>query len=131
MHRFLKPFFALALMASLAVPAQAYRAAVVTSALTNTVVAVNPGYTNFSYMQCYNPAAAASYVQVFNAIPGNVTLGTTVPAIIIPMGTLQATNFAFADQGLTLPVAMSVAATTTATGSTAPATAVTCTFGYN
>ena len=121
----------LALLAALTTSALALRSSVATSALTNTVVAVNPGYTNFSYMQCYNPAAAASYVQVFNATPANVTLGTTAPAIIIPMGTLATASFAFADQGLTLPVAMSVAATTTATGSTAPATAITCTFGFN
>ena len=131
MKRFLLSLVLLATLALGTSPAFALRSTVVTAALTNTVTAINPGYTNFSFMECYNPAAAATYVQVFNAVPGNVTLGTTPPATVISMATLASRGFAFSDNGLSFPVAMSVAATTTATGSTAPATALTCTFGYN
>jgi hypothetical protein len=76
-----------------------------------------------------NPGASAAYVQVFDvATAGAVTLGTTTPkwSIWVPAG--AAANLA----GLSLSFAngIQVAATTTATGSSAPATALDCNFGY-
>lgn len=96
------------------------------NALSTTVVTVTGSAGVLTGYYCGNPDASNNtYVQIFD-ISGTVTLGTSTPkwSIMIPKGgaaNLSMVDMAFAN-------AIKVAATTTATGSTAPATAVDCNF---
>jgi hypothetical protein len=73
-----------------------------------------------------------SYVQFFNQLAANVVLGTTTPFMVIAIAANGSTSIVFAHPAMTqsYPAAMSVAATTTPTGSTAPASAVTAAIFY-
>lgn len=96
--------------------------------LTTTVETVKPSNGTLAWYSCWNPNATVAYIQVFNqAAAGSVTLGTTVPLLSLPV-TPTATiggpvNVAFL-------AGIKVAATTTATGSTAPSVALDCSFGF-
>lgn len=63
--------------------------------------------------------SAKSYVQFFNAAVANVTLGTTTPyfAILVPA---QGASDAYMTVPVEFGTAISIAATTTVTGSTGP-----------
>lgn len=93
--------------------------------ITNTVVNVEiVGNCRFSLMDMGNNNAAASYVQIFNRPAADVALGTTPPlhsyfvpangGRVIAFGTIHD----FGGDGF------SIAATTTRSGSTAPAATV-------
>jgi hypothetical protein len=73
-----------------------------------------------------NPNASPCFLQVFNATSGNVTLGTTVPLLSIPLA--SSNNSILGPQVNVVlgqfSTAISVAATTTATGNTTCATGV-------
>lgn len=98
--------------------------------LTTTLVQVKdeaPVAVNF--MEASNISAADSFVQMFDAAStAAVTLGTTVPtySFFIPKG--DATNRGGMDKTFTVSLAfikgLVIAATTTPTGSSAPATAI-------
>lgn len=97
------------------------------AALTNTVVSLKGQAGQLCGYTLSNPSAAWAYVQVFDAAtPGAVTLGTTTPkqSYGIPAG---ATITRLLDR-LNFNLGIQIAATTTATGSTAPATALTTNF---
>jgi hypothetical protein len=92
-------------------------------ALSNTVVDVgSTAATGVYLIDVFNPAAARTYVQFFNAAAAGVTLGTTAPFYSIAVR-----SSAERQVQLTIPIghgtALSIAATTTRAGSTAPATA--------
>lgn len=97
------------------------------NALSTTVKTVSAGAAILDSYYCANPNTAAAYVQIFD-ISGAVTLGTSTPkwSIRIPpndgAANLSGVNLNFA-------TAIKIAATTTATGSTAPTTALDCNFG--
>lgn len=99
------------------------------NALSTTVSSVKASAGTLGGIHCYNPAAAATYVQIFNVASGSVVLGTTTPALSIGMPTLGGALHEFAN-GIAFSTAISVAATTTSTGSSAPATAAECNFWY-
>ncbi len=82
-------------------------------------------------LQCYNPNAAQAYVQIFNVASGSVTLGTTVPLLSVPIAATQTGGFALGTVGAQFGTAISMAATTTATGLTANSTALDCNLLYN
>jgi hypothetical protein len=92
--------------------------------LTNTKVAVKASAGTFAGYMLYNPSASASYVQVFDVASGSVTLGTTPPTYVIGLPAGAAANVEF-KVGIPHATAITLAATATATGSTAPATALT------
>lgn len=78
---------------------------------------------------------AATYVKIFNATTGSVTLGTTSPDIVIfvPAGAiLTVPFFTGAAQGVTLGTALSAAAVTTGgtAGTVSPSSAVVVTVNY-
>lgn len=100
------------------------------NALSTTVSSVKASAGLLGGFYCYNPAAAVTYVQIFNVATGSVTLGTTTPALSfgIPAGGGGVHEFVNGLGGFS--TAISVAATTTATGSSAPATAIDCNFFY-
>jgi hypothetical protein len=80
-------------------------------------------------LYCYNPNVAVAYVQVFD-VSGTVTLGTTSPgggSWAVP----PTNNGGFAtDVGIDFANAIKVAATTTATGPTAPGVPLDCNAVY-
>lgn len=100
-----------------------------TAALVATKVAVNAAAGNLYGFHIYNPNTVVIYVQLFNVASASVTLGTTAPTsvIVVPAG-------GWADSSYPVPItfgtALTVAATTTASGSTAPSTGLTANFWY-
>lgn len=100
------------------------------NALSTTVVSVKSSAGQFGGFYCYNPAAAVTYVQVFNTASGSVTLGTTTPSLSLGVPAGGGAVHEFANGISNFGTAISVAATTTATGSSAPASAIDCNFLY-
>jgi hypothetical protein len=97
--------------------------------LTNTKVAVKASAGIFGGYMVYNTNASAVYIQVFDVASASVTLGSTAPTYVIPLPASAAANIEFTN-GITHATAITLAATTTATGSTAPGTALTGFFIY-
>lgn len=103
------------------------------SALTNSATAVFSSAAHQTMlMHCGNDNASKIYIQMFDvATAGAVTLGTTPPDLSIDIEPTQSTGFTLSLVGVQWANGLQVAATTTATGSTAPGTAADCNFGYN
>ena len=99
------------------------------TALTNTKVSVKASAGLFAGYMLYNPNSSVCYVQVFDAANGSVTLGTTAPTYVISIPAAAAANIEFS-VGISHTTAIVLAATTTPTGSTAPAVALTGFFLY-
>ncbi|HEX9059157.1 MAG TPA: hypothetical protein VF941_03165 [Clostridia bacterium] len=78
------------------------------------------------YVMIFNPNTATSFIQIFNKTSANVTLGTTVPDLVIPIpgvASASATGAAANNElvhGIKFSTALTVAITTTAGGLTAP-----------
>lgn len=72
--------------------------------------------------------SATSYYQFFNVAQASVSLGSTVATFVIPVPASGAANLEIASPGVQI---QSFAVTTTATGSTAPASAVDATLFYS
>ena len=94
------------------------------TALSNTKVSVKASAGTLGGYMFYNSNAAATYIQVFDVASGSVTVGVTTPTYVIPLPPASAANIEFT-LGINHATAMTVAATTTATGSSAPSTALT------
>lgn len=101
------------------------------AALSTTVTAIKASAGSLYLVQCYNPNATVAYAQVFNIASGSVTLGTSTPLLSVPIPATSNGGFAMSTVPVAFGTAMSWAATTTATGSTAPGTALTCNAAYN
>lgn len=95
--------------------------------LTNVAQTVVGSARTLDSLHIFNPSAATAYVQIYDTA-GAVIVGTTTPtwSIGIPAG--QAV--AMTDLNLSFANAIKVAATTTATGGSAPATALEANFGH-
>lgn len=93
------------------------------ASLGNTVTSIKGSAGQVYGYDLHNPNAAISYVQFFNAATGSVTLGTTAPfmSVGIPANSRAALEI---PAGVAFSTAISVAATTTRTGSTAPSSPV-------
>lgn len=93
------------------------------TALTNSVSTVKGSAKQLGGWVLHNPAAATTYYQFFNAATaGAVTLGTTTHTFVFGLAAGASANVEFAN-GIAFSAGIQVAATTTATGNTAPATA--------
>lgn len=99
------------------------------NALSTTVQTVKGSAGKLGTMQCSNVNSVQQYVQVFD-ISGTVTLGSSTPvdSFPIPPGPPTVIDLGF---GHNFANAIKVAATTTATGSAAPPTALDCNMGFN
>lgn len=105
------------------------------SALAATKVQIKATAGTFGgYIMLTNPNTAETYLQVFNKASASVTVGTTAPDFVLRIpglatasGTGVAANLELVN-GVAMSTGITVAATTTATGSTAPANALTATF---
>lgn len=102
------------------------------TALTATVIQVKGAAGQLGMAYCYNPNTSVAFVQVFDAATaGSVTLGSTTPKYALPIPAGSNGGYALALVGLQFASGIQVAATTTATGSTAPSTALVCNSAYN
>lgn len=99
------------------------------TALSNSKTSVKGSSGNFGGYMFYNPNSSAVYIQVWDVASASVTVGTTAPTYVIPLPATAAANVEFSN-GINHATAITVAATTTATGSTAPGTALTGFFLY-
>lgn len=94
--------------------------------ITGTVVNVNTTGTVVKGLVVLNTTAAVCYIQLFNATAANVTLGTTAPTTTLAFGANASQSLLPASGELfKFATALSVAATTTQTGSTGCAMSVT------
>jgi hypothetical protein len=92
------------------------------AAQTTTVQTVKPSSGAVTGWYIYNPNSTVAYVQFFDVAGGTgVTLGTTTPVLTIGIPATAAANLVDGT-GLAFARGIKVAATTTATGSTAPST---------
>jgi hypothetical protein len=86
-----------------------------------------------AFLHFWNPSNATAYVQVFDAkATANVNVGTTTPTAVFATATLTGITpieLGIGD-GLQFGNGIVVAATTTATGSSAPSTGLVVTIGY-
>ena len=101
---------------------------ILVTSLTNssqTVVASAAVLENYF---CYNPNSSEAYVQIYD-ISGAVTVGTSTPKWSIGIPATSGANIS--QLGLTFANAIKVAATTTATGGSAPSSSLNCNFGYH
>lgn len=97
--------------------------------LGTTVVTVKSGAGELGAYHCINPnSAAIAYIQVFDT-SGAVTLGSTVPVLSLGLPASDGGNLEWG-MGVHFANAIKVAATTTATGSTALGTNPDCNFAY-
>lgn len=95
-------------------------------ALTTTPVVVKAAPGSLAWVACANGNAGTVFIQAFNTT-GSITLGTTTPTFIIPV---QA-GVAMLPIPVSFGTGLKVAATTTASGMTAPGASINCTFGFN
>ena len=89
--------------------------------LTNSLVAVKTSAGSLYGFDFVNTGNAAAYVQIFDAAPGSVTLGTTPPKLSkwVPPGGSWEEKFA-GEGRINFSTAITIAATSTATGNGAP-----------
>lgn len=92
-------------------------------ALSNTKTAIKAGAGTFGGYMFYNPNSSVVYLQVWNVAIGSITVGTTAPTYVIPIPATAGANVEFTN-GINHSAEINIAATTTATGSTAPSTAI-------
>lgn len=92
------------------------------TALSNTAVAIKASSGRVYGYSLFNPSIATVFIQFFNVAAASVTVGTTTPLFVVAVPAGGAVNV-LAALPITFSAAFSMAATTTATGSTAPATA--------
>jgi hypothetical protein len=89
----------------------------------STTATVSGAAGKFGGYMFFNPNNTVAYIQVFD-MTGAVTLGTTSPTFVIPLPAGGAANVEFTI-GIGLTNGIKIAATTTATGATTVATALT------
>lgn len=100
--------------------------------LSTTVKQIKATGGIVSIVHCWNPNAQQIYVQLFNALPANVTLGSTLPVAFIPIAATSTGGWSISPLSLGgFNTAISVAATTTAMGNGAPSTAPDCDIYFN
>lgn len=105
----------------------------ISGGLSTTVTALkSSAASKLGALELYNPNSSVAFVQIFNvATAGAVTLGTTVPNKVIGIPPLQSYAMSWGDAGVNFSSGLQVAATTTATGSSAPTTPVEASFDWN
>jgi hypothetical protein len=98
-------------------------------ALLATPVQVKSGGSRIHQYHFGNPNSATVFVHIYNALSANVVVGTTVP-LATYMVAANAALDGYWPNSLTYSVGITLAATTTAAGSTAPAVGVLAGIGY-
>ena len=85
------------------------------AAITGTKVEVTAVGLSLGGYHMVNLTASLNYVQVFDSLAANVTVGTTVPLLSLPLPASGGATLYLG--GLDLCVGLTLACTTTATGS--------------
>ena len=98
--------------------------------LTASPVAIKNGPGQLGMLTCFNYDLEPEYVQVFDALAENVTLGATVPKFILTVAASASGNFS-STPGMQFVNGISLAATTTTTGATPTEYAFTCSYEFN
>jgi hypothetical protein len=93
------------------------------TALTNSAQVVKGSAGKFGGYYVYNPNSSATYVLVYNVAAASVTVGTTTPKLVFCIPATAGANLEIL-AGIPFDTAMSIAATTTGGGNTAPTTAL-------
>jgi hypothetical protein len=101
------------------------------NALSSNKTQVKASTGQAGMLQCYNPNTNQMYVQIFGLPSASVTVGTTPPTLSIPIPPSGTGGWTLSNPGVNFASGITVAATTTATGSTAPGTALDCNMVYN
>lgn len=99
------------------------------TALTSTAQQVKGTVGTVGGWYIYNPNASATYVNFYNATSASVTVGTTNQQMVICVPPTAGANVEFGN-GITFSTAISISATTTGGGNSAPATALECNVFY-
>ena len=97
--------------------------------VTNSAVAVDASAGQIGWYMIGNQNGAVCYLQVFNLAAASVSLGSTTPTYSLPIPAFGGAN-ATVTSGLAFGTAISVAATTTRTGSTACTSGLDVNIGY-
>jgi hypothetical protein len=99
------------------------------TALTNTAQQVKATTGTVGGWYIYNPNATATYVNFYNDTSASVTVGTTNQQMVICVPATAGANVEFGN-GITFATAISISATTTGGGNTAPGSALECNVFY-
>lgn len=97
------------------------------AAVSNTAVAIKASAGKLHGYNLYNPNASLVYVHFYNVAAASVTVGTTTPIRSVALPSTANGTIAVEREfslGIAFSTAISVACSTTATGGTAPGTAV-------
>lgn len=106
-------------------PLTAYRNA----ALLATPVQVKSGAGRLHKYHFGNPNTTSTFVHVYNALPANVTVGTTTPLLTYMVAANSALD-GFWPNSENFSTGITIAATTGASNSTAPTNGLLCSLGY-
>ncbi len=87
------------------------------ASVTGTKVQVSATPVDIGAYHMLNNAAAITYVQVFYKLAADVTVGTTTPDAVIPLPTSGGATLNFEGKGWRTRGPLTLAATTTRTGS--------------
>jgi hypothetical protein len=110
----------------------AYQTPKLLAALSTTVLQVKGSAGVLGMVQCANSNASLAFIQIFDsATTASVTLGTTKPVLSLGIPPTSVGGTGPTSVGFAFQNGIQVAATTTATGSSAPSTALDCSVGYN
>ncbi len=99
------------------------------TALTSTKAQIKGSAGNFGGYMIYNPNSTAYYVQVWDLASASVTVGTTAPTYVITVPATSGANLEISN-GINHATGITVAFTTTPTGSGNPASALVGFFMY-
>jgi len=94
------------------------------AAVTGTKVQVSAVPVDIGAYQMLNNAAAITYVQVFYKLAADVTVGTTVPDVVIPLPVSGGATINFSGSGWRTRGALTLASTTTRGGNSTATTDV-------
>lgn len=99
------------------------------AALTNTATTVKAAAGRVHYFDFYNPNAAVVFVNFYNALIANVTVGTTTPVwtIAVPPGVSRSD---YLNSSISFATGISVSVTAAVTGNTAPTTPILANVAY-
>lgn len=93
------------------------------TALTSTAQVIKGSAGKFGGYYIYNPNATATYVILYDIAAASVTVGTSTPKLVFCIPATAGANLELL-AGIPFGTAMSIAATTTGGGNTAPSTAL-------
>ncbi len=93
-----------------------------TAAQSSTKAAINTNAGNLYGYHLYNVTSATVYLQLFNLASASVTVGSTTPNMVIAVPAFGWADSPTTGPGIGFTTALTIAATTTATGSGNPGT---------